>query len=45
MNDFYQLGKLLKDHLKVSVKEHSHNEMEISITFGDILISKSIWKK
>lgn len=45
MNDFYQLRKLLKDHLKISVREHCHNEMEISITFGDTLISKSIWKK
>jgi len=45
MSDFYQLRKLLKDYLKVNVREHSHNEMEISIVFGDTLISKSIWKK
>jgi hypothetical protein len=45
MIDYRELRKALKDHLKIGVNEHSHNEMEISIVFGDTLISKSIWKK
>ena len=45
MDDYNKLRKLLKEHLKVEVREHSSKEMEINIKFDDCLISKSIWKK
>lgn len=43
--DYYTLKKLLKDHLSLEVTEHSKGEMEISIKFGDDLITRKRWKK
>jgi hypothetical protein len=43
--DYYELRKMLKDHLKVEVREHTQNEMELNVLFDDYLISKARWKK
>lgn len=45
ISDYYKLRKMLKDHLKIEVREHTQNEMEFSIKFDDYLISKTRWKK
>jgi hypothetical protein len=43
--DYYELRKMLKDHLHVEVREHTANEMELNVKFDDYLISKARWKK
>lgn len=45
MSDYDNLKKMLKDHLKLEVREVFKNEMEISIKFDDYLIDKKTWKK
>ena len=45
MIDYNELRKILKDHLKLEVREVFKNEMEISIKFDDYLIDKKTWKK
>ena len=43
--DYYELRKMLKDHLHVEVREYTANEMELNVKFDDYLISKARWKK
>jgi len=43
--DYYELRKMLKDHLHVELREHTQNEMELNVKFDDYLISTTRWKK